>query len=88
MFGIFFTITAIHLAYPYLASDKPPCTELGKDAEPFLQLMEAATLWNEIKMNFNTRFSDGRNEYCYRLEVEQCWPDDKNGTPNAQQNAE
>ena len=39
-------------------------------------------------MNFNTRFSDGRNKYCHRLDVEQCWPDDKNGTPNAQQNAE
>ena len=54
----------------------------------FLQLMEAATLWNEVKMNFITRFSDGRNKYGHRLEVEQCWPDDTNGIPNAQQNAE
>ena len=87
MFGIFFTITAIQLAYSHLASDKPPCTELDKDAESFLQLMEAATSWNEVKMNFNTIFSDGRNEYRHRLEVEQCWPDDMKSIPNAQQNA-
>ena len=88
MFGIFFTITHIHLAYPYLASDKPSCTEVDKDADSFLQLMEAATLWNEIKMNFITRISEGRNKYRHRLEVEQCWPDDMNGIPNAQQNAQ
>ena len=50
--------------------------------------MEAATSWNEIKMNLNTRFLDGRNEYRHWLEVEQCWPDDMNNIPNAQQNAE
>ena len=50
--------------------------------------MEAATLWNEIEMNFNTGFSDGRNKYRHRLEVGQCWPDDMNDIPNAQQNAE
>ena len=50
--------------------------------------MEGATLWNEIKMNFMTRFSDGRYKYRHRMEVEHCWPDVMNGTPNAQQSAE
>ena len=53
----------------------------------FLQLTEASTLWNQIKMSFITRFSDGRNKFQHRLEVEGCWPDDMNGVPNAQQNA-
>ena len=85
---IFITITAIHLAYPYTASDKFSCTEPDQNAESFLQLTEATTLWNEVKMNFITRFSDGRNKFRHRLEVEHCWPDDTNGIPNAQQNAE
>ena len=85
---IFITIAANHLAYPYLASDKPSCTEPDRDAESFLQLMEAATLWNEIKMNFITRFSDGRNKSRHRLEVEHCWPDDMKVSqmPNKMQN--
>ena len=85
---IIITITAIHLAYPYAASDKFSCTEPDKDAESFLQLIEATTLWDGIKMNFITRFSDGRNKFRQRLESEHCWPDDTNGIPNAQQNAE
>ena len=85
---IIITITAIHLAYPYAASDKFPTTGPDKDAESFLQLTEATTLWNGMKMNFITRFSDGRNKFRHRLEVEHCWPDDTNGIRNAQQNAE
>ena len=85
---IFITITAIHLAYPYAASDKFSWTESDIDAESFLQLTEATTLWNGMKMNFITRFSDGRNKFRHRLEVEHCWPDDTNGIPNTQQNAE
>ena len=54
----------------------------------FLQLMEAATLWKEIKMNFITRFTYERKKIRHRLEVEHCWPDDMNGIPNAQQNVE
>ena len=54
----------------------------------FLQLTEATALWNGLKMNFITRFSDGRNKFRHRLEVEHCWPDDTNGIPNTQQNAE
>ena len=82
------TIIAIHLAYPYAASDKFFCTEPDKGAESFLQLTEATTSWNGMKMNFITRFSDVRNKFHNRLEVEHCWPDDTNGVPNAQQKAE
>ena len=82
----FITITAINLAYPYAASDKFSCTEPDIDAESFLQLTEATTLWNGLKMNFITRCSEGRNKFRHRLEVEHCWPDDTNGVPNAQQN--
>ena len=84
----FITITAINLAYPYAASDKFSCTEPDKDAESFLQLTEATTLLNGMKMNCITRSSDGRNKFRHPFEVEHCWPDDTNGIPNAQQNAE
>ena len=88
VFLISITIAANHLANPYVSSDKSTCTEPDRDAESFLQLTEAATLWNQTKMNFITRFSDGRNKFRHRLEVEDCWPDGMNGLPNAQQNAE
>ena len=85
---LFITITAIHLAYPYIASDKFSCTGPDRDAEYFSQLTEAATLRNETKMNFITGFSDGRNKFRRRLDVGHCWPDDMNGNPNAQQKTE
>ena len=85
---VFIAITAIHLAYPYAASDKFSCTEPDKDAETSLQLNEATNLWNGKKMNILTRFSGGRNKFRHRLEIEHCWPDDTNDIPNAQQNAE
>ena len=85
---IIFAKTAIRLAYPYAASDNFSYTEPDKDAESILQLIEATTLWNGIKMNFFTGFSDGLNRFRQRLEVEHCWPDDTIGIPNAQQNAE
>ena len=85
---IFFTIAANHLGYPYVPSDKSSCTEPDRDAESCSQLTEAATLWNQIKMNLITNFSDGRNKFRLRLEVEHCWPDGMNSIPNAQQNAE
>ena len=50
--------------------------------------MEAATLWIEIKLNFITGSSDGRSKFHGRLQIDHCWPDDINGIPNAQQNAE
>ena len=84
----FITITAIQLAYPYVSSDKISCTEPDRDAEYLLHLTEIATLWNEIKMNFITGFSDGRRKFHVRLQVDHCWPDDINGIPNAHQNAE
>ena len=31
-----------------------------------------ATTWENVRTNFITRFSDGRNEYRYRMEVEHC----------------
>ena len=87
-FLILITITAIHLAYPYVASDKFRCTEPDQHGESFSQLTTATTLWNETKMNFITRFSDGRNKLRHRLEVKHCWPDDMNGNPNDQQKAD
>ena len=65
----FITITAIQLAYPYVSSDKLSCTEPDRDAEYLLHLTEIATLWNEIKMNFITGFSDGRRKFHDRLQV-------------------
>ena len=85
---ILISIVANHLTYPYTASDESLCTEPDNDAESFLQLMEATTLWNKTTMNFNTRFLDGRNKFRHRLEVEHCWPDDMNSISNAQQNEE
>ena len=55
-----FTITAFHLVYLYVASDKLSVSELDQEIESFLQLIEATTLWNEIKTNFSTNFSEGR----------------------------
>ena len=52
----FITITAIQVAYPYVSSDKMSCTDPDIDAEYLLHLTEAATLWNEKKMNFITGF--------------------------------
>ena len=63
-------------------------TEPDRDAEYLLHLTKAATLWNEIKMNFTTGLSDGRSKFHDRLQIDHCWPDDINGIPNAQQNAE
>ena len=86
---IFLTITALHLAYPYVASEKLSGTEPDQDFQSFLQLIVFATLWNEIKLNFNIRFSEGRVKLDHQLEVEQCWLDDmEKGIPNARQNAE
>ena len=84
---IIITITAIHLVFSYNASDQVSCPKPDKYAESFLQLMKAATLWNEIKMNFITRFSEGRNKFRHRQKVEHCWPDNMNGIPRAHKNA-
>ena len=82
----------------------------GPAAEWYGSTIEAATPWEDIRTNFITRFSDGRNKFRHRLEVEHCvrrdgeeirnflhrikktidkgWPDDTNGIPNAQGDAE
>ena len=41
-----------------------------------------------MKMNFITGFSDGRSKFHDQLQIDHCWPDDINGIPNAQRNAE
>ena len=70
-----------------MASDRFSVTEPDQEAEFFSQLIEATTLWNEIKTNFSTKFSGGRLRFRHQLEVEHCWPHDMNGIPNVQQNA-
>ena len=86
---IFITITALHLTYPYVASENFSGTVPDQDVESFLQLIVASTFWNELKTNFNTRFSEGRFKLDHQLEVEQCWLDDmEKGISNARQNAE
>ena len=87
-FLILFTLTALHFAYLYVTSDKFSVSEPDEEAESFSQLIEAITLWNEIKPNFITKFSEGRFKFRHQFEVEHCWPDDMNGIPNAQQKAE
>ena len=71
-----------------MALDKFSVTEADQEAESFLQLIEATTLWNELKTNFITIFSEGPLKFRHQLEFEHCWPDYMNGIPNAQQNAE
>ena len=85
---IFITIVTNHFACPYVPSDKSSCNEPDRDAESCSQLTEAATFSNQKKMNFFARFSDRRNKFRHQLEVKDFWPDDMNGIPNAQQNAE
>ena len=86
---IFNTITDLHLVYPYVASEKFSGTEPDQDPESFLQLTDVAALWNEIKTNFITRFSEGRFKLGHQLEVEHCWLNDmEKRIPNARQNAE
>ena len=85
----FITITVLHLAYSYVASEEFSGTKPDQDAESFLQLIEAATLWNELKTTLLTRFSEGRFKLDHLLEVEHCWLDDmEKCIPNGRQNAE
>ena len=44
----------------------------GPAAEWYGSNIEAATPWEDIRTNFITRFSDGRNKFRHRLEVEHC----------------
>ena len=44
----------------------------GPAAEWYGSTIEAANPWEVIRTNFITRFSDGRNKFRHRLEVEHC----------------
>ena len=44
----------------------------GPAAEWYGSTIETATPWEDIRTNFITRFSDGRNKIRHRLEVEHC----------------
>ena len=44
----------------------------GPAADWYASNITNATTWENVRSNFITRFSDGRNKFRYRLEVENC----------------
>ena len=44
----------------------------GQAAEWYENNITNATTWENVRAKFITRFSDGRNKYRYRMEVEHC----------------
>ena len=44
----------------------------GAAAEWYENNLTNATTWENVRTNFITRFSDGRNKFRYRMEVEHC----------------
>ena len=44
----------------------------GPAAEWYESNITNATTWDNVRTNFVTRFSDGRNKFRYRMEVEHC----------------
>ena len=44
----------------------------GPAAEWYESNITNATAWDDVRTNFITRFSDGRNKFRYRMEVEHC----------------
>ena len=44
----------------------------GPAPEWYENNIESATTWADTREQFITQFSDGRNKYRYRMEVEQC----------------
>ena len=44
----------------------------GRAAEWYESNFTNATTWDDVRTNFITRFSDGRNKFRYRMEVEHC----------------
>ena len=54
----------------------------GPAAEWYGSTIEAATPWEDIRTNFITRFSDGRNKFRHPLEVEHCVRRDGEETRN------
>ena len=44
----------------------------GPAAEWYENNITNATTWENVRTSFITRFSDGRNKFLYRMEVEHC----------------
>ena len=44
----------------------------GPAADWYESNITNATTWDNVRTNFVTRFSDGRNKFRYRMEVEHC----------------
>ena len=44
----------------------------GPAPEWYVNNITNATIWENVRTNFITRFSDGRNKFRYRIEVELC----------------
>ena len=44
----------------------------GPTAEWYVSNISNATTWENVRTNFMTRFSDGRNKFRYRMEVKYC----------------
>ena len=44
----------------------------GPAAEWYESIITNATTWENVRRNFITRFSDGRNKFRYRMQVEHC----------------
>ena len=49
----------------------------GPAAEWYENNITTATTWENVRTNFISRFSDGRNKFRYRMEVEHCIRGDK-----------
>ena len=58
----------------YLFTEKALISSLlkGPAAEGYGSTIQDARTWNEIRTLFITRFSDGRNKFRHRMEVEHC----------------
>ena len=48
----------------------------GPAAEWYASTITYAMIWNDIRTLFITRFSDGRNKFRHRMEIEHCIPAD------------
>ena len=54
----------------------------GPAAEWYQNNIIIATTWEKVRTNFITRFSDGRNKFRYRMEVEHCIRGDREESRN------
>ena len=54
----------------------------GPAAEWYESNITNATTWDDVRTNFVTRFSDGRNKFRFRLEVEHCIRGDREEVRN------